>query len=1211
MIKKECKYKINTHFRLTILLVLCSQIGYGQATISLNKQMPVTQVVVTATQEVTLEPGFDAVATGESNFDAKIASSTGTIPFTVLDASVGGSYSSDRNYIRTRAYQKADQSVYSEQIQYFDGLGRAEQTVQRGVTPNGKDLAVLTQYDQFGRAYKQWLPAPMSGNTGVYQDTSTFKSTALSAYSDNRPFTQTIYDNSPLNRVTAQKRVGDAWVGKQVETSYNTNASGVAYYYVNSNNLLQRNGTYAANTLYKTQIADEDGKTATEYKDMLGRVVMKQKGSDVQTYYVYNDLGQLCYVLPPLAADALTASQEYADDADALKQYAYLYKYDERGNIVEKRLPGCDPIYMVYDNANRLILSQDGNQRKKNNWIVMKYDALGRVAYTGTLIQAQTRAQLKTTLDNLLIMESFDGSTSFSSTGYTCNYFQGQITPLIVYYYDNYNFLSSSLLSDYTNYQAVTPPGGYDSPYSNAKGLLTGMRTYYLDNSGKFLTSAIYYNEKGQVVQTRAKNSLGYYDNTYNHYNFANQLLSSLYDYNSGAFYYKIAEIYSYEYDYAGRQTAVNYKLGSNALINLMTCTYDEFGRLIQKNRHGGKDIEQIAYNIRNQPTDLKSGSFEEKLYYNTNLPSVATPCNNGNIAYSTWTYNNVNNGYAYNYDDLNRLTNANYNQETSSHVNSSYNESFDYDKMGNVLSLLRSKDNTVLDNLNFNYVGNLVSSINDDAGSQNTYDIKEYQDYNSSDKDFAYDANGNMLMDLDRRIVTIRYNLLNLPDTIQFSTGNQIVNLYTADGRKLSEEFVTNYTGINIPIGQTQTEKLDADECDSPKSIYIGNCEYYSASGDDLGAYLTKVYNAEGYRQYSTTADGWYYYRKDHLGNNREVWCANTNSTAQRTQYYPSGLPWVSNTDDNPDLQPRKYNGKEFIEMHGYETYDYGARGYYPAMGRFTTIDPLAEKGYDISPYAYCHNNPILFIDPNGLWESTAGGYSTADSKDIEQFMSYIQTEQTVSNKNPDENQMSSFINTVMGGGQPTLSNGSYLLSDVKVRGSSRENNWNIDYSSLNKAWKEGENILSGENSNYNGIFNGMNNLSSVGGLGADVFKATGTLGTIGVWRDFSKIKPYSTGWTGNAAVRTFGVASALGYGMYGLSLIANGGLYFANQQSGVATGLNIGINTLMLRMPLPVSIGYGVGSIASQMQQSAFKTLIDNGYGDNSELFNEDFLH
>jgi len=88
--------------------------------------------------------------------------------------------------------------------------------------------------------------------------------------------------------------------------------------------------------------------------------------------------------------------------------------------------------------------------------------------------------------------------------------------------------------------------------------------------------------------------------------------------------------------------------------------------------------------------------------------------------------------------------------------------------------------------------------------------------------------------------------------------------------------------------------------------------------------------------------------------------------STVQTTQYYPSGLPWAESTGSS--VQPYKYNGKEFVEMSGWDTYDYGARGYYAAMGRWTSVDPLAEKHYDMSPYAYCMNNPVKYIDPLGL---------------------------------------------------------------------------------------------------------------------------------------------------------------------------------------------------------------------------------------------------
>ncbi|WP_255489689.1 RHS repeat domain-containing protein [Dysgonomonas sp. 25] len=106
-------------------------------------------------------------------------------------------------------------------------------------------------------------------------------------------------------------------------------------------------------------------------------------------------------------------------------------------------------------------------------------------------------------------------------------------------------------------------------------------------------------------------------------------------------------------------------------------------------------------------------------------------------------------------------------------------------------------------------------------------------------------------------------------------------------------------------------------------------------------------------------------YYIQDHLGNNRAV--ATSNGTVIRqNHYYPFGASFADGL--NKDKDAYKYNGKEQDRMHGLDWYDYAARHMSPAVPRFTTVDPLAEKYYSISPYAYCANNPIKFIDPTGM---------------------------------------------------------------------------------------------------------------------------------------------------------------------------------------------------------------------------------------------------
>ncbi len=130
-----------------------------------------------------------------------------------------------------------------------------------------------------------------------------------------------------------------------------------------------------------------------------------------------------------------------------------------------------------------------------------------------------------------------------------------------------------------------------------------------------------------------------------------------------------------------------------------------------------------------------------------------------------------------------------------------------------------------------------------------------------------------------------------------------------------------------------------------------------------------------------------YYFYITDHLGNNRIVTDAAA-AVVQSTQYYPFGTAFAEGTTAEQGKQPYKYNGKELDQMHGLNLYDYSARYYESAIGRFTTVDPLAEKYYSISPYAYCANNPLKFVDPTGMsytynWDK--GVYQDENGKEVE----------------------------------------------------------------------------------------------------------------------------------------------------------------------------------------------------------------------------------
>ena len=157
---------------------------------------------------------------------------------------------------------------------------------------------------------------------------------------------------------------------------------------------------------------------------------------------------------------------------------------------------------------------------------------------------------------------------------------------------------------------------------------------------------------------------------------------------------------------------------------------------------------------------------------------------------------------------------------------------------------------------------------------------------------------------------------------------------VYAADGRKLQ---VTHKAGSSV----------------KKKTDYIGNMVYENGI-------LKRILIEGGYIE-----DGaYYFYLTDHLGNVRVV-ADEQGTDRQVTHYYPFGSAFMDGK--SPGLQPYKYNGKEQDKMHGLNLYDYHARHYDPPLGRFTTIDPLAEKYYNISPYVYVANNPMKFIDPDG----------------------------------------------------------------------------------------------------------------------------------------------------------------------------------------------------------------------------------------------------
>ena len=901
-------------------------------------------------------------------------------------------------------------------VQYYDGLGRPVQAVQVGASPTGADLVGLTEYDGWGRAYRQWLPTPVADNHGGY--VPGIASTAKDFHGDTKPYEESILEQSPLNRVLGTKHPGYAFHEHPTGVEYGTNTSNeVKLLTAYDENGIQSEGYYDAGTLYKITRTDEDGNVVHEYTDLLGQVVLTRQMSDGMahdTYYIYDDFGNLVCVVPPLLADHVGGTATYPFDGDTwMKDYAYCYRYDYRNRCVQKRLPGCEWIYQVYDKADRLVLTQDGNQRARGKWTSYKYDRFGRLVYTAEIVDDTPFGQLAGNFGGWLVVEEFSTQGhehEQGDTGYSKNFYhQAETDLLTVNYYDNYDFLE--LLDGQTKSRlAYAAEDGYGEQYPDATGLLTGTRTYLLDGSGQYLATAYYYDNRGRVVQERSTNHMGGYDATYSQYDFIGNVTRQRIEHHAqdwGAF--SLTEAYRHEYDHAGRPVRTWHQVDDNPEVLLTENTYDETGRLVTKEEHDGQNTVNYAYNIRNWPTAIEDGDFKESLFYCSNgMLSLfgATNLYNGNISSATYASGGKSYTYAYTYDGLNRLTAAK-RQEQAQAVEVdgglalvkddgdafSYNEVFSYDKQGNILTLQRNTRRNELnfpvldretgailsttrftahpvDNLSLEYEGNRLVAVTDEVEEEAVYNRKEYHDLNTNGNDFGYDANGNLIYDLDRDIVTIRYNKLNLPDTIQFRDGRQILNKYAADGTRLASTYYSplHVTFEPLSIGETvNCGYYPPYLLDRVRTWFVGNKEYGLMEPTHYDYLeLKRIYTPEGYVD---KHDNYHYYRRDHLGNVREVWKATDSValTVQRTRYYPSGLPWEYQAGDSASLQPYKFNSCEFIETHGYDMTDLGNRGVYHAINRFTSMDRFAEKYPWQSPYVHAGNNPVRFVDVNG----------------------------------------------------------------------------------------------------------------------------------------------------------------------------------------------------------------------------------------------------
>ncbi|PZR20921.1 MAG: sugar-binding protein, partial [Citrobacter freundii] len=679
-----------------------------------------------------------------------------------------------QNYIKTTVTLSDSIVDKSESVQYFDGLGRTRQSISAKATPTGKDIVAYVEYDSNGQVLKSYLPIPVENTVlNIQNITGTHIN---NYYGIDNAYSENVLDQSPLGRVVESASPGEDWKMQNGHTktiSYSANNSNEVFKFGTTasypgrllNSSITFNQYYAANQLSKNTLTDEDGQTSIEYKNSQGQTVLLRRiethgitvgkpGNPVNatkyadTYYVYNNYGQLVYVIPPLATEQIKNQQSVT--TTVLDELCYQYLYDNRNRRVMKKLPGKGWESMVYDRQNRLVAAQDPKMQAEGKWLFTKYDKFGRPIYTGKF-SAATREAVQDAVDQKDLNNETTGS-SFTTSGLTVYYSKTNAYPATfteissVAYYDTYP-TGAEPLPDYVMGKPTLKP--VSQTYS-VNGVVTNRSTRGLptasyvktseSNDNRWSKNFNWYDTKARMIGSHSTNHLGGYTKTSIGLDFAGKTIATYTRHKRTSADTEI--VIKNRYQYKNHVLEKHYhQVNNNPEELLAVYTYNDIGQLINK-KVGGTDNSPLqdvsySYNIRGWlqgiNTDannaLQSGKlFSYKIKYNNaDNPDNNPQRYNGSISEIDWNTGGGVKRYGYNYDLLNRLTSAKFQTPgTTVPEISSYDEAAEYDINGNITRLTRSAPTfmmpgpttEIIDDLAYTYAGNRVTTINDDSNN-------------------------------------------------------------------------------------------------------------------------------------------------------------------------------------------------------------------------------------------------------------------------------------------------------------------------------------------------------------------------------------------------------------------------------------------------------------------------------------------------------------
>lgn len=804
---------------------------------------------------------------------------------------------------------------------YRDGFNNPMQTVIRNNSSNTKKNLVIPIDTRSRTEGVGYLPYPRVDNAfpigtslgDGYVDNpfSEQKNYYLNTYPNEgyTSFERTKYLSDAGQRSVITFAPGKSQVGQDRGTKVQsvTNAGGeVRLWGLNVNGLPYSNGFYPADALIGQATTSTEGAKSTTFKGKNGRVICVTSyltdhvdGIGVvpvygTTYNVYDEMERLRFTVPPAATVLVsggTLTQAILDDL------CYQYKYNDRGLLVEKKLPGKAVEYIVYDHLDRPVFSQDGLQRLQGKWSFIIYDISGRPSVSGTLTLNISRtamvanvAQDPTTLP---LNSVFHYTNSYKLLdAYPASLNNCDIETFT--YYDDYtkSDAAGTIWATYDNdlqfYEILITPGS-ETPIRSGYtiGNVTGSRIKLFPapgadpaKVGDWRETVPFYDQKGRVIYNV---STDYYQGNPIHvhysgiqYDFMNRKVISKHlskNFNSLDGEHKELERNFYDAN-TGSITQTMRKTNEGIWFISAKYFYDELGRVKQKVLGNYGEVRDFTYNIRGQLQGINgvyaetgnrqgvSRSFGEVLKYDYGFSRMRF---DGLPSGMVWRGSNANNAmaYGYYYDKSGRLTAADFRTRVGSGTwnNTSLDFSVSnigYDLNGNLKSMKQrgmglffggSNTPVDMDKLRYDYIPNTNQLVRVFDTVSVDYHNGDFQNTNGTNNDYTYDVNGNLSTDANKGIANTVYNKFNKPETVDLGNGKSISYSYDAGGNKVQELVQDGASGF---IKRTD---------------YVGN---YIYQDDKLQYALT----TEGRSVFNPTNGSFkeQYFVKDHLGNVRST---------------------------------------------------------------------------------------------------------------------------------------------------------------------------------------------------------------------------------------------------------------------------------------------------------------------------------------------------